>query len=499
MIAFRFFIAYAIPYIGTTAEVESLKKQQEALEEDDVCLNSDSLECGMALLQRKAIVKTPESRISQGAKDAHASPASESTGGHRVILADPAYIALLKNVTTYSGESLYESVVDVSWSPALLLGEQAAFWTAMYEYDFPNTALFTWGSNHSDKLFVFTPGTNSLCMQYAATLHHIADHLGFFVVCPQLSNGPSSQESVMKPVCAVEWALTNVGNFSTVTIGGHSGGASTVPSTAMVLLSKGITLDAMVMWHPGVVYNMNVPGCAAAATGQNAAYCAEYFPVDLMPSVSSVKLMIIAGNFCEWSKVQNSVWLSNYGCCYGCSSNPPLIDGICPSLTFPTPSFRQDQPPVTCTSGCPDASFLAHPGDCMVETTGAVVQASYYDSFTGSALFVETCGEHDYGTMFDYGLKGEAKPFIVPFLHSAATKDAVDKQLMILDILSKDGTSKTCEAFYSIHDMCLFLDSPFSDQRNTFFTAADGSIQPCANAHKNEASGTETVTAKNFI
>jgi hypothetical protein len=303
----------------------------------------------------------------------------------------------------------------------------------------------------------------------------------------------------MKPVCAVEWAIASFGNYSTVALGGQSGAASAVPSQAMVLLSKSITVDAMVMWHPGVVYYMNVPGCAAASHGADAAYCAEYFPVDLMERVSSVKLMIIAGNFCEWSKVQNSVWISNYGCCYGCSSNPPLTDGICPSLTFPTPSFRPDQPPVTCTSGCPDASFLAHPGDCMVETIGTVVQASYYDSFTGSAFFVKTCGEHVYGTMFDSGLKNEAKPFIVPFLHSVATTDPVDKQLLILDILSKDGINKTCEAFYSIHDMCSFLESPFSDKPNPFFIAADGSIQPCANAHRNEATGTETVTTKNVI
>jgi hypothetical protein len=497
MIAVTLFIVSLLSYDGISMDVE------EALAQDDVCLG-DSSECSVALLQKKAVVKKQEgnvdSLLGEGAiedwdcKDFHDCE-------HHVIKEDPAYIALLKGVITFGGENLYESTVDVSWPPALLTGEQAAHWTAMYEYDFPNVALFTWGKNTSDKLFVFAPGTNSLCMQYGPTLHHMAKHLGFFVVCPQLSNGPSSQESVMKPVCAVEWALS-IGMFKLVTIGGHSGGASTVPATANQLLSKGITLDGMVIWHPGIVSDMNVPGCADTCSGSGcsgdlATYCREYFPGDLMQKIASVPMELIVGNFCEWTKVQNSVWLSNYGCCYGCGNNPPLKDGVCPSMTFPSPADRPAQAPVTCDTGCPDTAFLANPGDCMIETFSGVVERTYYENFTGPAVFVNTCGEHDYGTMLHFGLHQEGRPFIAPFLHAVANKKMADR-LFVDDLLARSGISKTCHALYTIHDMCIFLDSPYSTRVNPYYTAADGSTKPCIDAPVTESTGTQTVVAKNI-
>jgi hypothetical protein len=472
----------------------SLNTPEEVFEQDDVCLNSDGSDCAMALLQRKAVVQKPANKAIKSTDGA----INDHENEHHVILADPAYIALLQGVTTASGESLYDSVVDVSWPPSLLVGAQAAFWTAMYEFDFPNTALFTWGNKKSDKLLVFTPGTNSLCMQYHPTLHHMAKHLGFFVICPQLSGGPSSQESVMKGVLAVEWALANVGNFSIVTISGHSGGGSAVPAQAMQLLSKGIKVDGMVLQHAGVVFSMNVPGCASQATGANKVYCEEYFPADLLSKISSVPMLVITGSFCEWTKVQNSAWLSNYGCCYGCSSNPPLTDGICPSLTFPTPEFRPDQPPVTCETGCPDASFLLHPGDCMVETNAEVELLTYYADFSGTAVFVNSCGEHDYGTMLHTGLEQEGKPLIAPFLHSIIAKKKDVKELLLDDLLAHNGTSATCAAAYNIHDMCYFLETPYTAVPNPFYTAADGSTKLCKDAHINHATGPMFVAAKNL-
>jgi hypothetical protein len=484
-------IVSIISYLGDCVEVE------EALAQDDVCLG-DSAECSMALLQKKAVVKKSEAKV-QSAGAADELDCKDKDCFHHVIKNDPAYIKLLEGVITFGGENLYEATVDVSWSPALLVGVQAAYWTVMYEYDFPNVALFTWGSNKSDKLYVFAPGTNSLCMQYAPTLHHIAKHLGFYVVCPQLSNGPSSQESTMKPVCAALWAI-GIGNFSVVTIGGHSGGASTVPATANQLLMKGVKLDAMVLWHPGIVSDMNVPGCQYACSGSGcdgdlATYCKEYFPGDLMQRIASVPMEIIVGNFCEWTKVQNSNWLSNYGCAYSTGNNPPLVDGICPSLTFPTPPSRPDQPPVTCDTGCPNTAFIMNPGDCMIETYSGVVEKTYYENFTGTAIFVNTCGEHDYGTMLKFGLEQEAKPFMAPFLHSIANK--AERSQMFEDLMSHNGTSATCTATSNVHDMCLFLETPYKETVNPYYTAPDGSTQLCTDAPAMSSTGVQTVVYKN--
>jgi hypothetical protein len=335
-------------------------------------------------------------------------------------------------------------------------------------------------------------------MQYAPTLHHIAKHLSFFVVCPQLSHKPSSQESVMKPACAALWAI-GIGNFSLVTIGGHSGGASAVPATANQLLTKGVKVDAMVLWHPGIVPFMNVPGCQYQCSGSGcdgdlATYCREYFPGDLMQKVASVPMEIIVGNFCEWTKVQNSNWLSKFACCYSCGNNQPLEDGICPSMTFPTPPSRPEQLPVTCETGCPNTDFLMTPGDCMVATFSGAVERTYYENFTGTAVFVNTCGEHDYGTMLHFGLEHEAKPFMAPFLHSIANE--AERAKLFEDLMSKSGKSATCTASLNKDEMCFFLESPYKEKVNPFYTAPDGNTQLCIDAPQTSSTGVQTVIYK---
>lgn len=475
-----------------------------AIRQDDVCTVDGSSECALALLQRKASFSkgkggksTPNDGHLQDHNTAHADAvlgrkdATHKEKEFDVILRDPIYIALLEKVITANGETLYQSIKDQTWpigtGPTQLIGEEAKYWSEHYANDFPNTALLTWGSIKSEKLYAFITGDNGFCTAYAPTLAFIAKTLGYFVICPQLASNPTSQEMVMKPVSAVQWAL-KVSSFSHISLGGQSGGASSVPAAAAVLLSKGISIEAMVMQHPGIVYYMNVPGCEKSCyegcDSPYAEYCKEYFPSDLMKRVSSPKLLLITGNFCEWSKVQNSNWLDTYGCNYSSSINPPIT--VCPSMTFPTPSFRPQQPPVTCDSGCPDASFLLHPGDCMVETYGGAIQDTYLPGFSGQYVSVQSCGEHTYGCLLESGLKEEGRTFIAPFLEYGGSGN----QASLESILHLNGTAATCEATRSVNDVCNNPLSPFATATPKYFSwGEDDAVQLCSAAAKMQSSG----------
>lgn len=477
-----------------------------ALWQDDACIDMGSSDCALALLQRKALVKKSSDEFQETElieKGTDGSPNSvrakspnirHADANPDVILRDPFYISLLEQVTTVSGESLYQSVKDrpfpVGTGTMMLVGEEAQYWSTHYANDFPNTALFTWGSNRSEKLYVAIIGTSGLCTALGPTLAFIAQRLDYFVVCPQLASSPTTQESVMFGVSAVQWAL-NVSSFSQISLAGHSGGASAVPAATAVLLSKGISIDAMIMQHPGIVPYLNVPGCqhsfSSTSTEPAAVYCKDYFPSDLMSKVSSTKLLLITGAFCEWSKVQNSNWLSEYGCCYACESNPPVTS--CPSMTFPSPPFRPAQAAVTCDEGCPDAGFLAHPGDCMVDTYSQPIQETYSSGFSGEYLSVESCGDHVYGCMLESGLQEEGLPFIVPFLRYIAFGDTT----ALDSLVHLNGTTRTCHAAKDPHGVCNYPDSPFTTFPNQQYLGEGNTIQNCSEAPKMHSQGPAAI------
>lgn len=501
--------AALVAYCAVGIPDSDIPVERRVLDEDPFC-SADA--CGVNLLQRKAAIKKPDSKDSHFAslvshklegsvvlKDATTttttttayscsqetmSPYTVEADGFVAIVNDPLYISMLQKVVTFGGIGLYDSTKCVTWPGLLLVGEALTYWTNHFESDFPNTALFTWGSNTSDSLYIYTPGTNALCTQYAAMLSGVAS-MGYFVVCPQLSGGPSAQESVMKPTIAAEWALS-FSSFSSISIGGHSGGASTVPAAARLLINKGIPISRMVLQHPGVVGFMNIPGCAALASElgktANEYYCDLYFPADLLDQTLSAKMLVVAGSFCQWTKAQNSNWLSNYACGgYGTA----CADG----QTFPTPADRPEQPPVTCPAdaGCPDVNFLANPGDCMFECDAATMETVYieplWDIPRSDVTMLQGCTDHGYGVVGPNGFK-ESGPPILPFLNTSAPDGSYQTFLQ-----SWNQTEVTCKSWENVHEQCLFPVSPFTTEFTKYFADEAGTVYPCKDAKEMTATG----------
>lgn len=457
-------------------------------------------ECAVNLLQKKAVVR----RTVVNASSPTALQQQENrVGVHQplvtiplpngaIVIEDQFYLDLLQSVKTYSGKSLFDEVAFKPFYPNLVTGLLKE-WKEQYENTFPNTALYTFGSPNAGGLLVYAPGTDMLCMTYYHILVAIALELDYYVVCPQMTHTPISQETVMKVVFGVEWAL-HYSEYNVITVGGHSGGASAAAAAVRVLLSKSIQVDALLMWHPGVVNYYNAPGCAElcsvpgpdnTCTAADKHYCEEYYPSNLAEQISSVKMLAISGNFCDWSKVQNSNWIF-----YACHER----DDSCTNKTIPTPSYRPDQPPFTCEKGCPNAAFIDHPGDCMKATWTVQLKEAYWKTWLGDALLIESCGEHAYAaSVFAYD--EEARPYIIPFL-KALVADAAEATSLIEKIKEKHGTTVTCQTRLNLNELCLFPQTPYTQLLNPYYAEANGTVRDCLDAPAVFATGIAQVYSK---
>ena len=181
------------------------------------------------------------------------------------------------------------------------------------------------------------------------------------MVCPELApysrciNGTNGfacwtyTEWVMKSVKAVIWAQEMHGEYDTITTGGHSGGAPAAASAGYILQTTyGVTVDAYVLQHPGIIFGVNVPGCAIASlydgiyshsVAQGIWECNTFFPVG-MGSQMYGKIMITCGTMCEATTAENSNWFyvpgSEFSACFN------SVTG-CVNRSVLPPAGRQQQ------------------------------------------------------------------------------------------------------------------------------------------------------------
>jgi hypothetical protein len=315
--------------------------------------------------------------------------------------------------------------------------------------------LWAWGNEKSSNLYVFSVGTNAMCLQYASTLEAVSNE-NFYVLCPEVSSGntgaapggnPFIPEWIMKSALAVEWAILKKGkeqkdkDFSVIVLGGHSGGGPVALASGHYLATKGLTkgkkhkqrfinVDGYILQHPGAVYGLNVPGCAKQNNlssallkedtnpNSNVNACARYFPEDMLTGGSVTgKIMVTGGTFCKKTVPQNSAWFS---------------------------AFVNSQ-------NWPGDPWLANSSDCMASTDLALIKQVLVDPAPGGGLIFSHCGEHEHSVVGPYGLQLEGEPVVVPFAKYLASQGDLDA------IWALDGTHCTCLSAVSEGDADLSL------------------------------------------
>lgn len=502
MLAILVFVAWLVSPCISLNDVAEVSADVSAFfdEENQKCSAGDAQSCALSLLQHKAVAKKRRTDMSQkqGGKLAdvmlaEGSNTSNSTmvsarytvkgDGFEAVVNDEFYISLLQKVPVFGGQNLYESL-NPTWSKSPVYGEA-------YDH-FPTTGLFLWGSEKSDALFILIPGTSGLCVQYAATLASVASN-GYFVVCPQMSFEFGQAEVVMKPVCAVEWAFSR-SKYSSVVIAGHSGGAAATPAAARQLISRGVSVQAIIMTHAGLVPFLNTPGCEKYVLAHlnidsnygatRLEYCRRFYPEDLLSSLRSLKVLLIEGNFCQWSTAQNSNWLEEYKCVSADSEECSTKD-----VYIPAPHGGPNLP-VRCGTGlCPAVSFLENPGDCMKNTfnAGSYIATGLLEQTSNEVAHLKVCSDHGYGVLGPLGAIGDGAVLAEYARQLSSAKEVRQQWLQSLN-----QSKQTCHVWENTNERCIIPLTPFSTEFKSLYHTHSG-FQLCSEARKISIVGQSSV------